>query len=126
MSKDQSQTVMTVMNKMEGVTLREKRNGRFKFRMHMTQSISEAPIEILDLSARPYNNLKRSGYKTVGDVVDAISSGIDLSKIRNCGKKSVREILEKLFLLQYNSLPADKRDDYLMEVVLLNMAGKPA
>jgi hypothetical protein len=52
--------------------------------------------------------------------VDAISSGTDLNQIRNCGKTSVREIMEHLFLYQYNSLPAEKQDTYLVEVVEMN------
>ena len=42
--------------------------------------MQEAPLEVLDLSVRSDHCLKRSGYKTVGDVVDAISSGLDLKK----------------------------------------------
>ena len=111
---------MGIMNQLDGVQLREKHGSSFKFRMHMTESMSETSLEALDLGVRAYNSLKRAGYNTIGDVVDAISSGSDLKNIRNCGKTSVREIMEHLFLFQYNSLPADKRDDYLVEVVLMN------
>ena len=120
MSKDQSQTLMGIMNQLDGVQLREKRGSSFKFRMHMTQSMSDTSLEALDLGVRAYNSLKRAGYNTIGDVVDAISSGSDLKSIRNCGKTSVREIMEHLFLYQYNSLPASKQDDYLIEVVQMN------
>ena len=120
MSKDQSQTMMGIMNQLDGVQLREKHGSSFKFRMHMTQSMSDTSLEALDLGVRAYNSLKRAGYNTIGDVVDAISSGSDLKSIRNCGKTSVREIMEHLFLYQYNSLPANKQDDYLIEVVQMN------
>ena len=120
MSKDQSQTVMDIMNQLDGVQLREKHGSSFKFRMHMTQSMSDTSLEALDLGVRAYNSLKRAEYNTIGDVVDAISSGSDLKSIRNCGKTSVREIMEHLFLYQYNSLPASKQDDYLIEVVQMN------
>ena len=120
MSKDQSQTVMGIMNQLDGVQLREKHGSSFKFRMHMTQSMSDTSLEALDLGVRAYNSLKRAGYNTIGDVVDAISSGSDLKSIRNCGKTSVREIMEHLFLYQYNSLPESKQDDYLIEVVQMN------
>ena len=112
---------MGIMNQMDGVQLREKHGSSFKFRMHMTQSMSDTMLEALDLGVRAYNSLKRAGYNTIGDVVDAISSGSDLKNIRNCGKTSIREIMEHLFLFQYNSLPVNKRDDYLIEVVRLNM-----
>ncbi len=88
--------------------------------MYMTKEMQEAPLEVLDLSVRSEHCLKRSGYMTIGDVVDAISSGLDLKNIRNCGAVSIREIQEHLFLFQYYSLPKEKQDAFLMEVVLLN------
>lgn len=114
-----------VMNQLDGVNLHEKKGGRFKFRMHMTQSMSNAQLEALDLGVRAYNSLKRAGYNTIGDVVEAVSSGADLHSIRNCGKTSVREIMEHLFLYQYNSLPTDKQEAYLLEVVRMNMDRQP-
>ena len=120
MNKDQSLTMMGLLNQLEGVQLRGKNSGTFKFRMHMTKSMSDSALEELDLSVRSYNSLKRAGYHTVGDVVDAISSSADLLKIRNCGKTSTREIMEKLFLFQYCSLPVSRQHDYLMEVVDIN------
>ncbi|MCR4598430.1 MAG: hypothetical protein K5678_05290 [Acetatifactor sp.] len=59
--------------------------------------MSDTSLEALDLGVRAYNSLKRAGYNTIGDVVDAISSGSDLKSIRNCGKTCVREIMEHLF-----------------------------
>lgn len=112
---------MGIMNQLDGVQLREKHGSSFKFNMHMTRSMSDASLEALDLSVRAYNSLKRAGYNTVGDVVNAISSGTDLKSIRNCGKTSVREIMEHLFLYQYHTLPAQKREEYLAEVVRMNM-----
>ncbi len=120
MSKDQCQTVMGLMNRIEGVNIREKKGGKLKFRMYVTKSMSESSIDILDLSVRSYNSLKRAGYNTIGDVVEAISGGVDLRSIRNCGKTSVREIMEHLFLYQYNSLPSDRQENYLKEVITLN------
>ncbi len=111
---------MGIMNQLDGVQLREKHGSSFKFRMHMTQSMSDTSIEALDLSVRSYNSLKRAGYDNIGEVVDAISGGRELKSIRNCGAKSVREIMEHLFLFQYNSLPANRQDDYLLEVVQMN------
>ena len=120
MSQNQSQTVVGVLSRIDGVNLHEKKGGRFKFRMHMTQTMSDTPIEALELSVRAYNSLKRVGYDSIGDVVEAISSGKELNRIRNCGAKSQREIMEHLFLFQYNSLSSKKQDDYPIEVVQLN------
>jgi DNA-directed RNA polymerase subunit alpha len=64
--------------------------------------------------------LKRAGYSTIGELAEAISEGVTLGRIRNCGAKSSREIMEKLFLFQYNALPQEKREGYVKEVILLN------
>ena len=109
-----------LMGTLEGVELHDKHGGKFWFRLYLTSSMEEMPLEALDMTQRPYNSLKRAGYHTVGDVVNAILSGKMLSGIRNCGKTSIQEIMEHLFLLQYNSLPADRREAYLREVVAMN------
>lgn len=109
-----------IINQLDGVQLREKRGGSFKFKIHMTQAMSNTSIEALELSVRAYNSLKRAGYNTIGDLAEAIASGSDLKNIRNCGKTSVRDIMEHLFLYQYNSLPINKQEEYLKEVVLMN------
>lgn len=86
--------------------------------------MSESPIEALDLGVRAYNSLKRAGYGTIGDLAEAIASGTEISKIRNCGSKSCREIMEKLFLYQYSCIPQEKRSKYILEVVEMNAAKK--
>ncbi len=112
---------MGIMNQLDGVSLKEKHGGSFKFQMHMTRSMEETSIDALELSVRAYHSLKRAGFEKIGEVVEAISGGTELKNIRNCGAKSVREIMERLFLFQYQSLPEKKRDDYLKEVLLLNL-----
>ena len=116
----QCRTVAELMAGLEDVQVRNKRGAHLRFRMYMTKEMQEAPLEVLDLSVRSEQCLKRSGSKTVGDVVYAIGSGLDLKNIRNCGAISVREIQEHLFLFQYYSLPKEKQDAFLIEVVLLN------
>lgn len=122
MSKNQSSTMMELMNGIEGLDLREKKGGRFKFRMHLTAAMSDSSIEVLDLSVRSCNSLKRAGYSSIGEVAEAIAGGRELKHIRSCGAKSVREIMEHLFLYQYYSLKPEKREAYLEEVVRLNVA----
>jgi len=57
----------------------------------------EKPIEELDLSVRVFNSLKRTGITTVGDVLDMLARGPDaMLAIRNFGKKSLDELVEKL------------------------------
>lgn len=52
------------------------------------------PIEDLDLTVRSYNCLKRYGIQTVQELTDKPKNEIE--KIRNLGKKSLREINKKL------------------------------
>ena len=54
----------------------------------------ETPIEEIEFSVRAYNCLKRVGIHTVQDLVDRRES--DVTKIRNLGKKSLKEVLDKV------------------------------
>lgn len=51
-------------------------------------------ISSLDLSVRSYNSLKRAGYNKVADLSNLTLS--ELENIKNLGKKSVSEIIDKL------------------------------
>ena len=86
----------------------------------MTERMENTGIEALDLGVRSYNCLKRAGFNTVGELANAIGEGEDLKKIRNCGTKSAMEIMEKLFIFQYESLRPERRERYLLEVIMLN------
>ena len=54
----------------------------------------ETTIEDLDFSVRAYNCLKRAGVHTLQDLVN--KSENDMMKIRNLGKKSLKEVLDKV------------------------------
>ena len=54
----------------------------------------ETSIEDLDFSVRAYNCLKRAGIHTLQDLVN--KSEHDMMKIRNLGKKSLKEVLDKV------------------------------
>lgn len=54
----------------------------------------ETSIEDLDFSVRAYNCLKRAGIHTLQDLVNRSES--DMMKIRNLGKKSLKEVLDKI------------------------------
>lgn len=51
-------------------------------------------IEDLDFSVRTYNCLKRAGINTIGDLV--AKSEDEMMKVRNLGKKSLEEVIQKL------------------------------
>jgi DNA-directed RNA polymerase subunit alpha len=51
-------------------------------------------IEDLDFSVRTYNCLKRAGINSIGDLVARTEE--DMMKVRNLGKKSLEEVIQKL------------------------------
>ena len=67
-------------------SLPEKRTGKEK--------IFEMTIEELELSVRSFNCLKRAGINTVEDLVAKTTD--DMMKVRNLGKKSLDEVINKL------------------------------
>lgn len=54
----------------------------------------ETSIDDIEFSVRAYNCLKRSGINTMQDLVNRKES--DMMKIRNLGKKSLKEVLDKV------------------------------
>ncbi len=54
----------------------------------------ETPIEEVEFSVRAYNCLKRAGVHTIQDLVD--KKEIEVTKIRNLGKKSLKEVIDKV------------------------------
>ena len=53
------------------------------------------PIEEMDLSVRAFNCLKRSDIYIVSDITERLKKG-DIIKIRNIGRKTYEEIIEKV------------------------------
>ena len=58
------------------------------------QKTLETPIEELDLSVRAYNCLKRDAIHTLQDLTAKSES--EMMKIRNLGKKSLKEVMDKV------------------------------
>ncbi len=54
----------------------------------------ETSIDDLDFSVRAYNCLKRAGVNTLGDLTE--KSELEMMKIRNLGKKSLKEVIDKI------------------------------
>ena len=69
------------------------------------EKVLEMTIEELDLSVRSFNCLKRAGIDTVEDLVNKTTD--DMIKVRNLGKKSLEEVIQKLESLGL-SLKADE------------------
>ena len=70
------------------------------------EKVLEMPIEELELSVRSYNCLKRAGISTVEDLANKTED--DMMKVRNLGKKSLDEVMNKLYSL---GLEFAKEDD---------------
>ncbi len=119
--KDQCRTVKSLMETLEDVELREKKGSKFYYKLHMTKEMTDASLEELDLSVRSSNCLHRAEYFKIGQLVDALAAGMSLSSIRNCGKNSAREIMEQLFLYQYDKISREKKEIYLLETVVYNL-----
>ena len=54
----------------------------------------ETSIDDLDFSVRAYNCLKRANVNTLGDLTE--KTELEMMKIRNLGKKSLKEVIDKI------------------------------
>ena len=83
-------------------------------------------IEELDLSARSYNCLKRAGINTIGELAQKTEE--EMMRVRNLGRKSLKEVMQKLrengFELKHSydfddENTKDLDDDYDLSSVIL-------
>ena len=100
--------------------IRRRTGGRLKFPMYLSEEARNAELEVLDLTVRSLNCLHRAGFQTVGQLVEGISSYEDLKKIRNCGVKSIDEIMGSLFCYQYEQYEIPEKIKYIMKIVEMN------
>ncbi len=70
------------------------------------EKVLEMSIEELDLSVRSYNCLKRAGINTVEDLTNKTEE--EMMKVRNLGRKSFEEVLNKLAELTLSLRPSDE------------------
>lgn len=70
------------------------------------EKILEMTIEDLDLSVRSFNCLKRAGINTVEDLTN--KSEEDMMKVRNLGRKSLEEVVQKLNSLGFSLQKEDE------------------
>ncbi len=86
----------------------EKRKEQMKEMKKERKSIILAThIDDLEFSRRTYNALKRTGICTLGDISNLTAQ--KLSKIRNLGEKSCKEVIEKL--KEYGLSLKEKEDE---------------
>ena len=70
------------------------------------EKILEMTIEDLDLSVRSFNCLKLAGINTVEDLIN--KSEEDMMKVRNLGRKSLEEVIQKLNSLGFSLQKEDE------------------
>ncbi len=63
------------------------------------EKVLEMTIEELDLSVRSFNCLKRAGINNVEDLINKTED--DMMKVRNLGRKSLEEVINKLATLGF-------------------------
>jgi DNA-directed RNA polymerase subunit alpha len=63
-------------------------------------------IEELDLSVRSYNCLKRAAIHTVEDLINKTEE--DMMKVRNLGRKSLEEVVQKMEALGLSLAPSEE------------------
>ena len=69
------------------------------------EKVLEMTIEELDLSVRSFNCLKRAGIDTVEDLISRTEE--DMIKVRNLGRKSLEEVIQKLASLGQTLKPVE-------------------
>lgn len=117
-------TIKKIMEASQVVDVRNvHQGGNFKCPMFLRDSDKNTGIDVLDLSVRSYNCLKRAGFNTMEDLITQIHGKADLMRIRNCGLKSVQEILEKMFIYQIMSFPESQRSWYIDETIRRSLHG---
>jgi len=70
------------------------------------EKVLELSIEELDLSVRSYNCLKRAGINSVEDLANKTEE--DMMKVRNLGRKSLEEVLNKMAELGLALRPSEE------------------
>jgi len=66
---------------------------------------NEMTIEELELSVRAYNSLKRASINTVSELLNRTED--EMAKVRNLGRKSLEEVINKLDSLGLNFISKD-------------------
>lgn len=76
--------------------------------------IAEAPIEELELTVRAYNCLKRAGITRIGEILKRMEKGEDeMLAIRNFGRKSLDELVDRLREKNYLNVPGVDLSAYM-------------
>ncbi|HOO68314.1 MAG TPA: DNA-directed RNA polymerase subunit alpha, partial [Bacilli bacterium] len=93
--KDSASILMAQLDRIDNPEITEKIKGLMKQNDEdPRQKLLETSIDDLELSVRAYNCLKRATINNVQDLVNKSES--EMMKIRNLGKKSLKEVIDKI------------------------------
>lgn len=92
--------------------------------VYLAKQFLDTEIEELNLTVRSFNCLRRMGWKTIGDVIDAIDCKHDLMRVRNLGRRSAEEIFYLIIDYHFKMLSADEKPIYQKLYDELNGFGK--
>ena len=92
-------------------------NGNLKLPFRISETTEKKDIDILILSPRSNNSLKRNHVDTIGQIVERFN---DLGALRNIGTISVREIRRKTAEFLYEAMSVNNRKAFWREFLTLN------
>lgn len=119
--KEEYGRTKAILRQIPEVNVYPKYGSKFRFPIYMTESLWNTSIDSLELSVRSYNCLKRYKINTIGALCERFPSAEDLSRMRNCGRTSVTEIMDHLFAYQYSVLKPDKQVKFIKRVIEMNV-----
>ena len=74
-------------------------------------------IDVLDLTTRTSNALKKAEIMTFGDLLNYIENGNQLKTIRNFGATSIIDFSEKVLDYNFDLLNANEKTEFLIAFV---------
>ena len=90
-----------------------------KVRIGFSKIDCEKRIDDIDFSVRAVNSLKRTGFVTIGEVIEAILQG-KIMQIKNLGAKTRNEIKTRLLVLGYESSTLAEKKQFLLDTLERN------
>lgn len=92
-----------------------------KVNVGFSKSDCDTSIDVLVLSVRSYNALRRANVSTLGDLIERLNEG-GLKSIRNLGVKSYSEIQTKMLVYGFSQLSEKEKYSFFYNVVDNNTA----
>ena len=97
----------------------KKLASKIDIQLPFSQEVLNSSVEILDLTVRDYNWLKRRGLETINNVIDYINNG-ELSCVRKLDGKMSSRIKIKLCEYGYSCLSEMEKKKFIENLLSLN------